>query len=100
MITHINQESFILLKGSLHHEQNKQLYNPYWKKMPEIISFTEFLRWNYTIDYGQYIRHLHYNGQLPLSWGILPHSDITNVTILEGKYDRIDEFSFNIHHSD
>ena len=97
MLTHNNQEPVISFKEPLHHGQYKQLYNPYLKKMPEIISFTQFLRWNYTIDYGQYIRHLHYNGQLPLSWGILPYSDITNVTILDGKYDRIDEFSFNMH---
>ena len=34
MLTHNNQEPFILLKGSLHHEQHKQLYNPYWQKIP------------------------------------------------------------------
>ena len=77
-------------------EQRTQVYNPYWRKMPEIISFTEFLRWNYTTDYGQYIRNLHYNGQLTLPWGIHTYSKITNVTILDGQYDRIDEFSFNM----
>ena len=64
------------------------------RKFPEIISFTEFLRWNYTLDYGQYIRNLHSRKQLPLTWYNSPDSKITNVVIIDGKYDRIDEFSF------
>lgn len=97
MLTYINRGPVITVKDPLRPGQYKQFRNPDWNEMPEIISFTQFLRWNYTTDYGQYIRQLHDIGQLPLAWGISPHSDITNVTIRDGKYDRIDEFSFDMY---
>lgn len=65
-----------------------------WQGMPEIISFTDYLRWNYTLDYGSFIRKLHERNELPLSYNISAKSKVTNVTIVDGKYDRIDSFSF------
>lgn len=65
-----------------------------WQGMPEIISFTDYLRRNYTLDYGSFIRKLHERNELPLSYNISAKSKVTNVTIVDGKYDRIDSFSF------
>lgn len=65
-----------------------------WQGMPEVLSFTDYLRWNYTLDYGSFIRKLHERNELPLSYNISAKSKVTNVTIVDGKYDRIDSFSF------
>lgn len=97
MLTYINRGEYITVKDPLRPGQYRQFRNLDWQGMPEIISFTEFLRWNYTVDYGQYLRNLHENRQLPLSWGIHPESEIKSVSIRDGKYDRVDESSFQMH---
>lgn len=66
-------------------------------ELPDIISFTDFLRWNYTLDYGQYIRGLHKHDQLPLCWGVPHTAVIETVGITDGKYDRIDHSSFQMY---
>ncbi|WP_295093522.1 helix-turn-helix transcriptional regulator [Ruminococcus sp.] len=63
-------------------------------ELPEIISFTDFLRWNYTVDYGRYIRNLHSNNMLPLRLGIPAEAEIKTIIIEDGRYDRIDHDSF------
>lgn len=90
----LNRGSIITVTAPLRPGQCKQFRNPEWDELPEIISFTEFLRWNYTADYGRYIRELHRNVLLPLLYGIPPTAAIENVAIVEGKYDRIDQFTF------
>ncbi len=94
MLTYINRGPVITVKDPLRPGQYKQFRNPDWNEMPEIVSFTQFLIWNYLTEYGQYIRQLHTIGQLPLPWYIDSDAKITNVSIRDGKYDRIDEFSF------
>lgn len=72
--------------------------NPDWHgELPEIVSFTDFLKWNYTLEYGQYIRKLHYYHHLPLPWGVLKDAEIETVIIEEGRYDRIDHDSFDMY---
>ena len=63
---------------------------------PEIVSFTDFLKWNYTLEYGRYIRESHEYGILPLPYGIPSNAKIKTVIITEGYYDRIDQFSFDM----
>lgn len=94
MAHYLNRGLIITVADPLHPGQYKQFRNPEWDELPEIVSFTEFLRWNYTSDYGRYIRELHQIGQLPLLYGIPPTAAIENVAIVEGKYDRIDHFAF------
>lgn len=90
MLTHINRGPVITVKDPLRPGQYKQFRNPDWNEMPEIVSFTQFLTWNYLMDYGQHIRRLHHRGQLPLPWYIDFDSTITNVSIRDGKFDGID----------
>lgn len=94
MTHYLNRGPIITITDPLHPGQYKQFRNPDWDELPEIISFTEFLRWNYTVDYGQYIRELHRNGRLSLLYGIPLTAAIENVAVVEGKYDRIDHFTF------
>ena len=94
MAHYLNRGPIITVADPLHLGQYKQFRNPEWDELPEIISFTEFLRWNYTADYGRYIRELHRNGRLPLLYSIPPTAAIENVAVVEGKYDRIDHFTF------
>ena len=94
MLTHINRGPVITVKDPLRPGQYKQFRNPDWNEMPEIVSFTQFLTWNYITDYGQHIRRLHHRGKLPLPWYIDSDSTITNVSIRDGKFDGIDESSF------
>lgn len=94
-MTHFpNRGPIITIADPLRPGQYKQFRNPEYEELPEIISFTEFLRWNYTTDYGRYIRKLHRVGQLPLYYDIPPTAAIETVTVIEGKYDRIDHFTF------
>ena len=97
MITFINRGEYITINNPLHHGQTVRFKNPEWKGMPEIISFTDYLKWNYTSDYGSFIRELHKNGQLPLPWGINPDAYISNVKISDGKYDKRDDDSFDMY---
>lgn len=94
MTHYLNRGPIITIADPLRPGQYKQFRNPEWKELPEIISFTEFLRWNYTTDYGRYIRELHRLGRLPLYYDIPPTAIIENVAVVEGKYDRIDHFTF------
>ena len=72
--------------------------NPEWNaELPEIVSFTDFLRWNYTAEYGRFIRELHVCGQLPLPYGVSYKAAIENVVIEDGRYDRIDHESFSMY---
>ena len=66
-------------------------------ELPEIVSFTDFLKWNYTLEYGRYIRELHYHRQLPLPWGVPQEAQIETVIIEDGRYDRIDHDSFDMY---
>ncbi len=71
--------------------------NPDWDgELPDIITFTDFLRWNYTLDYGRYIRDFFDYGILPLPWAASRNAKIKNVLIINGYYDRIDRTSFDI----
>lgn len=72
MLTYVNRGPVITVKDPLRPGQYKQFRNPDWNAMPEIVLFTQFLQWNYTMDYGQHIRYLHNTGRLPLAWGISP----------------------------
>lgn len=94
MVRYINNGPIITVQDPLRPGQYKQYKDVNWQGMPEIISFTDYLRWNYTLDYARYIRKLHERNELPLSYNIPAKSKVTNVTIVDGKYDRIDCFSF------
>lgn len=94
MIRYMNNGPIITVQDPIRPERQVQYRDLNWQGMPEIISFTDYLRWNYTVDYGRFIRELHKTNELPLSYIIDEKSEIINVTILDGKYDRIDSFCF------
>lgn len=94
MIRYMNNGPIISVSDPLRPGEYKTYKNPDWQGMPEIISFTDFLRWNYTIEYGRVIRQMSDEHTLPLPYGITNDSVIENVTIIRGKYDRIDSFAF------
>ncbi len=97
MVHYINRGAVITIADPLRPGEYKEIRNSDWDALPEIISFTEFLRWNYTWDYGRYIRQAHAYGRLPLPWGMPKTAEIANVRILDGKYDRKDQKSFWMH---
>ena len=69
MTIHIDRGPFIYIPDKLHPGSYKMVKNPDWNgELPDIITFTDFLRWNYTLDYGRYIRDAFEYGVLPLPW--------------------------------
>ena len=98
MTIYLDRGPFLTIPDKLHPGQYRVIRNPDWHgELPEIVSFTDFLKWNYTLEYGQYIRKLHYYHQLPLPWGVLKDAEIETVIIEEGRYDRIDHDSFDMY---
>lgn len=90
MTIYLDRGPFLTIPDRLHPGQYKMIRNPEWHgELPEIVSFTDFLKWNYTLEYGRYIRELHYYRQLPLPWDVLKDAEIDTVIIEEGRYDRI-----------
>ena len=95
MTINIYRGPFIYIPDKLHPGSYKMVKNPDWDgELPDIITFTEFLKWNYTLDYGQYIRNLHEYGLLPLPWGVKRDTVISNVIIIMQKNFMIQEISF------
>ena len=94
MIKYMNNGPVITVADPLRQGEYKSYPNPEWQGMPEIISFTDFLRWNYTAEYGRYIRDQFYEQTLPLPYGISYEAGLDNVTIASGRYDRIDSYAF------
>lgn len=71
MTIYLDRGPFLTIPDRLHPGQYKVIRNPEWHgELPEIVSFTDFLKWNYTLEYGRYIRELHYYRQLPLPWDV------------------------------
>lgn len=98
MAINLYRGPFLNIPDKLHPGQYHVIKNPDWDGcLPDIITFTEFLKWNYTLDYGRYIRESHAYGLLPLPWGVPRNAAIENVIITEGHYDRIDQFSFDMY---
>ena len=90
MTIYLDRGPFLTIPDKLHPGQYKVIRNPDWHgELPEIVSFTDFLKWNYTLEYGRHIRELHYYRQLPLPWGVQCDADIETVIIEEGRYDRM-----------
>ena len=97
MTIYLDRGPFLTIPDKLHPGQYKVIRNPQWHgEPPEIVSFTDFLKWNYTLEYGRYIRESHEYGILPLPYGIPSNAKIKTVIITEGYYDRIDQFSFDM----
>ncbi len=69
-------------------------------KVPEIISFTQLLKWNYADDYAAFIRYAYKTGSLPINYdtfyGMDTLPEITEVCIVEGIYDRMSRLSFSM----
>jgi len=69
-------------------------------KVPEIISFTQLLKWNYAEDYAAFIRYAYKTGTLPINYdvfyGLEDLPEITEVCIVEGIYDRMSRLSFSM----
>jgi len=98
MTIYLDRGPFLTIPDKLHPEQYKVIRNPEWHgELPEIVSFTDFLKWNYTLEYGRYIRELHYYQQLPLPWDVPQDATIDTVIIEDGRYDRIDRDSFDMY---
>lgn len=98
MTIYLDRGPFLTIPDKLHPGQYKVIRNPQWHvELPEIVSFTDFLKWNYTLEYGRYIRNLHYYRQLPLPWGVPQNAEIETVIIEDGRYDRIDHDSFDMY---
>lgn len=95
MTVYLNNGPFLTIPDKLHPGQYRVIKNPEWDgSLPDIITFTDYLKWNYTFDYGRHIRETHEYGFLPLPWGIPGRAKIENVIIIDGLYDRIDRTSF------
>lgn len=98
MTIYLERGPFLTIPDKLHPGKYRVIRNPEWQgELPEIVSFTDFLKWNYTVDYGNYIRELHQYGQLPLAYGISGNAEIESVAIKDGKYDRLDHDSFHMY---
>ena len=98
MTIHLDRGPFIYIPDKLHPGSYKMVKNPDRDgELPDIITFTDFLRWNYTLDYGRYIRDAFEYGVLPLPWEAPRNAKIENVLIIAGYYDRIDRTSFDMH---
>lgn len=98
MTIYLDRGPFLTIPDKLHPGQYKVIRNPEWRgELPEIVSFTDFLKWNYTLEYGRYIRNLHYYRQLPLPWNVPWDAEIETVIIEDGRYDRIDHDSFDMY---
>ena len=69
-------------------------------KVPEIVSFTQLLKWNYAEDYAAFIRYAYKTGSLPINYdafyGMEAPPEITEVCIVEGIYDRMSRLSFSM----
>ena len=84
MTIYLDRGPFLTIPDKLHPGQYRVIRNPDWHgELPEIVSFTDFLKWNYTLEYGRHIRELHYYRQLPLPWGVPREADIETVIIEE-----------------
>lgn len=66
MFNYINRGPVVTVQDPLHPGRYVQYRDLNWQAMPEIISFTDYLRCNYTLDYGAFIRRLHEKNELPL----------------------------------
>ncbi len=97
MIHFINRGAVVTIPDLLHPGEYKQFRNPEWDELPEIISFTEFLRWNYTVDYGRFLRECYNLGLLPACASLPETAEIENVTIIDAEYDRKDRLSAYMH---
>ena len=97
MIHFINCGAVVTIPDLLHPGDYKQFRNPEWDELPEIISFTEFLRWNYTVDYGRFLRASYNLGLLPAYASLPETAEIENVTIIGAEYDRKDRLSAYMH---
>lgn len=115
-LTFKNQRDIIILQTSNPPQTNQRgkmkvdYYDEYssgisfWNSdgntVPEIISFTQLLKWNYTEDYAAFICFAHHNKALPIDYEgfderkIIP--EITEVCIVEGYYERMSYLSFSM----
>lgn len=50
MAHYLNREAIITVADQRHPGQYNQFRNPEWDELPEIISFTGFIRWDYTAN--------------------------------------------------
>lgn len=57
MLRYIDRGGILTVNDSLHTVIIAKYRDLSFQRMPEIISFTDFLRWNYTVDYGRFIRN-------------------------------------------
>ena len=54
MTIYLDRGPFLTIPDKLHPGQYKVIRNPDWHgELPEIVSFTDFLKWNYTLEYGR-----------------------------------------------
>lgn len=95
MTIYLNTGPFLTIPDQVHPGRYRVIHNPDWDgELPEIVSFTNFLKWNYILEYGNFIRKLHSCHQLPLPWYFTGKVDIIDVAIKDGKYERTDHDSF------
>lgn len=65
MTIYLDRGPFLTIPDKLHPGQYRVIRNPDWHgELPEIVSFTDFLKWNYTLEYynnhqGTRILHVH-----------------------------------------
>ena len=85
MLKYINRGPVITVQDPLRLVRQVRYRDVNWHGMPEIISFTDYLRWNYTVDYGTFIRKLHERNELPIPYDIDAKSEVINVIIVDGK---------------
>ena len=95
MTIYLNTGPFLTIPDQVHPGRYRVIHNPDWDgELPEIVSFTNFLKWNYILEYGNFIRKLHSCHQLPLPWYFTGKVDITDVAIKDGKCEHTDHDSF------
>ncbi|MBP3857183.1 MAG: hypothetical protein IK990_16375 [Ruminiclostridium sp.] len=90
------------MKADYHDEYSSGMsfWNSDGNMVPEIISFTQLLKWNYADDYAAFIRYAYKTGSLPINYdafyGLKVLPEITEVCIVEGIYDRMSRLSFSM----
>lgn len=80
------------MPNPMHPGYTYRIWNPRFQRKPEIVSFTQILKENYILEYGNFIRNKISYGELPLPcFGIF---EVRDVAIDKVFYDKLNDDSF------
>ena len=84
--------SILTIPNPMHPGYTYRIWNPRFQRKPEIVSFTQILKENYMLEYGNFIRNKISYGELPLPcFGIF---EVRDVAINKVFYDKLNDDSF------